>query len=435
MMDKIIELLKDNPKIYAWNIMSSKKESYQLFFIKQELDMNRKVSTKEYAINIFTFKEDKKKNKIGHSKFKVYSSMSEDEIKEKIEEQIKICEYSLNDFYTFPKKTTIKQINKEYAFGSQNIKDAAFIAADALFEADKFDKGYINSSEIFINTDEVRFVDSKGNDFHFTNQNGIIELVTSWNEKNEEIELYKCFEFDHLDTNFIQRQANELLLEASNRIKAIPTPSLNGYKVLLTKEYVKDFFIHLANKAKTDSIYNRMSDFYVSYKLQDNNENVDLITLKLEPTMKNSTKSMPFDKEGIVLKKIVCIENGVVKNLWGSNAKSQYLQKPVYGTHSNYFVNIGTLTNEELVLENYIEIVSLSDFIIDSLTGDFAGEIRLAYMYSKSKEKTMITGGSISGNVYKSINSIRLFNESEQINNFIGPKSILLDNITFNKAK
>ena len=56
-------------------------------------------------------------------------------------------------------------------------------------------------------------------------------------------------------------------------------------------------------------------------------------------------------------------------------------------------------------------------------------------MYSKSKEKTMITGGSISGNVYKSINSIRLFNESEQINNFIGPKSILLDNITFNKAK
>ena len=86
MMDKIIELLKDNPKIYAWNIMSSKKESYQLFFIKQELDMNRKVSTKEYAINIFTFKEDKKKNKIGHSKFMVYSSMSEDEIKEKIED-------------------------------------------------------------------------------------------------------------------------------------------------------------------------------------------------------------------------------------------------------------------------------------------------------------------------------------------------------------
>ena len=167
MMDKIIELLKENPKIYAWNIMSSKKESYQLFFIKQELDMNRKVSTKEYAINIFTFKEDKKKNKIGHSKFKVYSSMSEDEIKEKIEEQIKICEYSLNDFYTLPKKTTIKKINKEYAFGSKNIKDAAFIAADALFEADKFDKGYINSSEIFINTDEVRFVDSNGNDFHF----------------------------------------------------------------------------------------------------------------------------------------------------------------------------------------------------------------------------------------------------------------------------
>ena len=56
MINTIIELLKNNKKIYAWNVKSIFKDSYQLYFIKQNLDMNREVETTEYVVNIFSLK-------------------------------------------------------------------------------------------------------------------------------------------------------------------------------------------------------------------------------------------------------------------------------------------------------------------------------------------------------------------------------------------
>ena len=100
-------------------------------------------------------------------------------------------------------------------------------------------------------------------------------------------------------------------------------------------------------------------------------------------------------------------------------------------TFENYVVGAGTLKDEELEDENYVEIISVSGFEIDELTGDFASEIRLAYLYQKNKEKVIITGGSFSGNVYDSISTVRFANETFQNNNYVGPTKVLLDNVLF----
>ena len=150
--------------------------------------------------------------------------------------------------------------------------------------------------------------------------------------------------------------------------------------------------------------------------------------------MKNSTIGAPFDDEGVSLKKLQVIEKGVVKNLWGSNVKSQYLNNPVNGTYKNIIVNAGTLQKEDLDNEAYLEIVSLSDFSIDPITGDFGSEIRLAYLYNKNKEKTIVSGGSISGNVNDCLEGIRFTNETIQINNYLGPKKLLLEKVKVNKG-
>ena len=158
----------------------------------------------------------------------------------------------------------------------------------------------------------------------------------------------------------------------------------------------------------------------------------DKITIRLEPTLKNSTYGASFDNEGIGLKRLHIIDKGVVKNMWGSNAKSQYINKPVNGTYSNFVVNAGTLTQQELEEENYLEIITLSGFDIDTLTGDFGSEIRLAYLHQRNKETQIVTGGSISGNVYSSLNTVRFNNETKQMNNYIGPINVLIDNVSIN---
>ena len=352
--------------------------------------------------------------------------MSEKEIEEKIDEQITLCKYAYNKMYELPKKSNLKQFSKEVGFDGLSLKDAAFIAADALFEADKFDKGYINSAAIFISYEETKFFDSNDNVFLYVNEIGNIELVTTWAEENVEVELYKSFAFDSLDTKYIQQQANDVLLEASNRFKAIRTPSLNNVKVMLTGEYVKRYFNHFAYKLSNDAIYANESNYAYNQSIQSGNK-CDLITMRFESTLKGSTLGRPFDDEGIALKRLNLYEKGVVKNFYGSNAISQYLDKPVNGNYKNLIVNAGTLQKEDLNEENYLEIMSLSDFDIDTVTGDFASEIRLACLHLKNKNKQYVTGGSISGNVYESLNVVRFSNETNQINNFVGPSKVLLD--------
>ena len=432
MISNLLNALKGNNKLYAWNMKFVEKNSYQLFFIKQELDMNREVKVTEYYVKIYVKEKD---GRIGSSSFMISPSMSIEEVENKIKEQIKLCKYTVDEPFTMPKKANLKPVSKEVGFNGYSLKEAAFIAADLLFEADKFDKGYINSSEIFINHIETKFYDSNDNIFVYTQEEGQIEFVVTWAEKGQEVELYKFIEFDKLDSNYIQNQASNMLLEASNRFKAVPTPEINNCKLLLTGEYVKEFFSHFVYKASVDLIYLHESNYESGKQIQTTTKSADLINIRLEPTMKGSTKGAPFDNDGVALRKLYVIEKGVVKNLWGSNDKSQYLNKPVHGCYQNIVVGSGSLENEELEDETYLEVVSLSGFDIDIITGDFGSEIRLAYLYSKNKERQIITGGSISGNINDSINTLRFTKESEQINSFVGPKKVLLENVTITGVK
>lgn len=436
MITSILNILKENQNIHAFNVKVVTKDVYQLYFIKQKLEMNREVVTEDYCVTIFCKQQVKGKDKIGKVSFNIYPSMSKDEIIAKVEEQISLCGYVLNDEYTLPKKMTLKAITKDVAFGNDlSLKEAAFLAADALFEADKFDKGYLNSSEIFIVSEDTKFYDSNGNTFQFMNLYGQIELVATWCEKNEETEAYKFFEFDNLDLKFIQKQANDVILEASNRHKAKQTPLVSNCKVLLTKKYAEMYFRHFVDKLNNANVYNHNSEYQPNQRIQEANGRNDLISIRLEPIMIGSSKGRTFDDEGIVLKRLHVFEKGVVKSFWGGNSYSQYLNRPVNGTYENMVVNAGSLQKDDLEEENYLEIISLSDFDIDLVTGEFGSEIRLAYLYLKNKEKQVVTGGSISGNIYKSLDSIRFSNDTIQINNYIGPEKVLLEKVNINQGK
>ena len=431
MISNLLDLLKNNEKLHGWNFQVISKDSYQLFFIKQELDMNREVVVDEYIINIFTKDIVNKKEMIGQATFSIYPTMSKEEVNEKIEEQIGLCKYTNMPFYKLPKKADIKPVIKEKSFQNHTLKEAAFVAADALFEADNFKNGHINSAEIFVNYVETKYFDSNDNVFVYSSTNGQIEFVITWNEKGEEIETYKYIEFDSLDDKYIQNQANKAFLEAGNKIKAMKTPEITNAKLLLTGEYAKRYFSHFVDKVMVDNIYHNLSDYAVGDKIFDGGDN---LTIRLEPTMKHSTKGAPFDIEGTALRKLVVIEKGIVKNLWGSNAYSQLMHKTPVGLYNNTVVSSGTLKDEDLEEETYVEIIELSDFEIDIVTGNFGSEIRLAYLYQKNKERQIITNGSISGNVYNSIKETKFSNETEQINNYVGPKKVLLSNVSFNKG-
>ena len=81
MISNLLNALKSNNRLYAWNMRFVEKNSHQLFFIKQELDMNREVKVTEYYVKIYVKEKD---GKLGSSSFIIYPSMSIEEVDAKI---------------------------------------------------------------------------------------------------------------------------------------------------------------------------------------------------------------------------------------------------------------------------------------------------------------------------------------------------------------
>ena len=432
-IEQIKDLLKSTRRLFGWNIRNTHQEAYELYFIRQELDMNRKINSNDLVVTIFVKNEDG----MNKSSFTVYPSMDIDDVKDLLNEHIGICRLSSNKEYMLPRKEQLKPVLNAYGFDNQSDKDIAFLVADALFEGDKFDNGYINSSEIFIRQKQTQYYDSNDNYYVYTSRTGEVEFIATWvDEKaDKEYELYKNFEFNSLNTKEIQDIANDVLFQAGERSKAIKMPQVDKIKLLLTGDSVKDYFFNLAKLTKCDNIYEKTSKVSVGDDLYNGNAKGDRVSIRLEPTLKNSTRGMNFDEEGVALRRLVTIDKGIVKNLWGSNDKSQYLHKPVHGNYKNIVVEAGTLNDDELEDENYLEVVSFSDFYIDFVTGDFGSEIRLAYLHLKNKDKQIVTGGSVAGNIYDSLENVRFSKEVISNNNYVGPKTVLLDKIRVNKGE
>ena len=135
MISKLLNVLKNDTRLYGWNVKVTTTSSYQLFFIRQKLDMNREVIADDYDVTIYIKEENRIKTKVGSSNFKIHSTMNEEEVKAKIDEQIFLAKYTLNQGYNLPKKVNLKPVTKEKNFSGYSLKEAAFIAADALFEA------------------------------------------------------------------------------------------------------------------------------------------------------------------------------------------------------------------------------------------------------------------------------------------------------------
>ena len=76
----------------------------------------------------------------------------------------------------------------------------------------------------------------------------------------------------------------------------------------------------------------------------------------------------------------------------------------------------------------YLEVVNFSDFQMDSFSGHFGGEIRLAYLCDGEK-RIPVTGGSINGNILEAQKSLVFSSQIQTEESFEGPLAVCMEKI------
>ena len=155
----------------------------------------------------------------------------------------------------------------------------------------------------------------------------------------------------------------------------------------------------------------------------------DPLTLWATRQLPYGTQSNCFDEEGLPAQRVLLVEDNQLRAFVASQRYADYLLLPPTGAFGNVELPPGQTAQADLLLEPHVEIVSLSWFDPDPVTGDFATEIRLGYVVDGNGRRPF-KGGLLIGNVLDALANVRWSREISFCGNYLGPAAARFARLT-----
>lgn len=425
MIEEIKKALSTIKELHGYKIVEITTESNELFFVKNNLDMNRGKKVHHFKVTVYKKFVAEGKEYFGSSTALIHPTMERTEIEAALQSSFFSAGFVKNQMYPLAKPVKDVPSNIENEFSKNPLSYWMPMLTNAIYAKDTYEKGSINSTEIFLDHSTYHIVNSEGVDVSFQGYAGEVEFITNWKEQGEETELYRDIKFSSPNLSLLADVVEKTLMLSKEKALATPTPALGSFTVLLTGEPVKELFGYYLTKASAQSVYEGTSTAKLKENIQGEDVKGDLLTIALDPMLAASVSSAPYDEDGTPLSKVSLYEKGILKQYWGGIRHAHYLNVPPTGIIKNMIIEGGEYCSHEFKKEPYLELVTFSDFQLDSLTGDFAGEIRLGF-YFDGKSTRPVTSGSISGNIKEVQQEMYFSKELQMENDFVGPNTVKL---------
>ncbi len=419
-MMNIKALLEQNSHVDDWRITETATQSYELFFVHRKLETVRATDTVTTYVTVYVNHD----GATGDSSFPVYRSMTEEDIARKIESAVNRAKLVSNQPYTLPRG------GEEFAqlptnMKDRDVKELGRQIANAVFAADDMEGGSINACEIFIYRDTVHVTNSQGVDKTQVTHRVMVEAIPTFTTEKESVELYEDHRFTTFDPEKVTAEIAEKMQEVKARAQAVKPVTPMTVNVVLRPQEIRGLIDSIAYDLSYSAVYSQSNLHKIGDDLQPDARG-DRLTVTMKAVVEGSERSARFDDDGLSLTDTCVIENGVVKQYFGSNRFGQYLnvEKPS-GVLRCTQVAPGTLPMADMTREPCLEVVSMSGLQVELYNDYLGGEIRLAYYFDG--EKTVpVTGITMSAKLSDALKGLRLSAETEVSGPFEGPRRLLI---------
>lgn len=246
---------------------------------------------------------------------------------------------------------------------------------------------------------------------------GSIRVMTS---RGEEIKSYSKGYSNLGGTELLHKMEGDIEKVAEKFIGEYV--AAGNYTVILSGKNVDELLSYYVNRSCVSMIYPKYSNYQVGTKVQGDTVTGDLLNITLKTTK-------PYSDEGIRMIDRPLLKNGILKTIHGNSRFSYYLGLKPTGNYESIFVPSGNQSLNEMKAGKYLHIINFSDFQMDSLSGHFAGEIRLAFLCD-GNSITPVTGGSINGNLLIAQKNLTFSKEMQIEEGYEGPLAVSLKNIS-----
>ena len=408
--NEIIKCLKANKKISGYELTIINKDSRELFYVLNHLEINRAVKTNKTSIKVFAIDE----KSTGTSTIAVTSQDNQTTLTKKINDAYSKAKVAKNEYYPIASNqdSVIEKKPREI-----NLNNVASSIAEAVLKADVYEDGWINSTEIFVTNIEREYINSNGVkhlEYTFRIE---IECIPTWSNKKEEFELYKFYQSNKIDYKQITKEVNEILNLAKARsiAKKIKDVKIPRDVLVLVKNDMRDTIVdNIISDLSFRELYMHQNHYFINDKISNNQ-----FDLTMKPEIQGCVDSSKFDASGIKLKTKKIVSKGVVSSNFGGLQFGTYLKRKDI---------VGSLRVSELKAngidyskKKHIIIETFSSPQLEATSGYWGGEVRLA-RYFDGKKYIPLTGFSISGSIYEDLMNVEFSKEIDYSDSYKGPK-------------
>jgi predicted Zn-dependent protease len=426
MMDERLgKLLARTPGVSDWKLVERRVEARELFFVGREPDMHRSKAVRHLGLTVYRDFEEGGTPYRGEVRISLHPEASPAELSRWIEQAVFAAGQVRNEPFPLVEPSGAQPAPPESRFSQRPLTEWLAPLSEALLDHEAVEGARVNSVELFLNHVETRILNSRGVDVSYSGFEGYVELIVEAAGPTGEVELYREIRFSDYEPDRLRAEVVSELELARDRAAAEPMPLLKRADVILRGEPVRELLRYYLTQSAAESIYNNISRFKAGDCLQGETVRGDRLTIRGEPYLPGSPASSPWDGDGFPLAGTAILQGGVLRRIWGSPRFCHYLGVEPTGALPNTRVEAGSRSLEEMRGGAALEAVVFSDFHSDPITGDFGGEVRLAYLLD-GRRRRPVSGGSISGNLKALHGEMYLSREQERRGSFEGPRAVQL---------
>ena len=258
-----------------------------------------------------------------------------------------------------------------------------------------------------------------------------LEMVLLARSGDSETEAHVARRVRRLSDLPVEQMVEEQARFAQDSLSA-ELPTTRTGPVVMSRGTFTPLFRPFQAATSGETLYRKISPVPVgSPMLGERAVGGDRLQMTSDPTVPFGASSSPFDGDGLALRPVPVIRDGVFDTVAASKRFADYLQIPATGAWSNLVVAAGSTPTAELLDPQggtVLHVVEFSWLNPNRISGAFSTEIRLGYEIGPDGTR-VVRGGSLSGNAYDAFAEARFSSETELRGSYRGPKTIRFENL------
>ena len=425
MLNQIVEALKKRSDLAGWTVRHVQTREAQVYAVPQGIESQRAVDGEKYLIDVLRNTSNADGSPaVGSGDA---SLLPGEDIGHAIDQATLVAGLVVNPVYGLPGPAPFPDVP---LCDADLQKDASAVMLDVMERiraaAAKNPDVRLTAAECFGEVRNTHLVNSRGIDAEQESTQIDIEFVLHSQKGDRESET-----FDAMTRRRVADWDLEAVIEDRARytldsLEAEAPASWQG-PVVLRNEALTVFLAGdnlngsvIQTLASAGSKYAKVSPWEVGKSVFNGEVKGDPLTVWANSAMPFGTASGCFDAEGLPAQRVELIRENELVTFAASQRYADYLKIPPTGAFGNIELPPGKIPASALLVEPYVEIVQFSWFNPDTITGDFATEIRFGYLVENGIRKPF-KGGQLVGNYMDALSDVRWSAEIGFFGGYLGP--------------